>query len=167
VSASVITVEDQAVKAGSVFTVNVTLAPSEPVKAWEFRMIYNTSLLNLVEIDEGRFFHGYQTFYVSNGSVAYDLILGHGNVTSPGCIATAVFQAKATGTTSIGLAGAGVTNETMYLPLKIVNGTVTVGTVKTTPPQVHHGDDVWGGLVAAVVTIGFTLYVFLRVVMKK
>jgi len=120
------TVETRQVVGSGNFTIDITLSPSEPVKAWELKIRYDHSLLELLSIREGNFFQGYETFYINNRSIAYDLILGHGNVSTPGIIAKAVFKPLGEGNALVQVYDAGITNETRYLPLTILNGTVTI-----------------------------------------
>lgn len=120
------TVETRQVVGSGNFTIDITLSPSEPVKAWELKIRYDHSLLELLSIREGNFFQGYETFYINNRSIAYDLILGHGNVSTPGIIAKAVFKPLGEGNAFVQVYDAGITNETRYLPLTILNGTVTI-----------------------------------------
>ena len=120
------TVETQQVVGSGNFTIDITLSPSEPVKAWELKIRYDHSLLELLSIREGNFFQGYETFYINNRSIAYDLILGHGNVSTPGIIAKAVFKPLGEGNAFVQVYDVGITNETRYLPLTILNGTVTI-----------------------------------------
>ena len=128
-------VETKQVKLLDQLTLNITLIPSEPVKAWELKLQYDPGLLQLIAITEEDFFDGYQTFYVNNKSIAYGLILGRGNITTQGIIAIAHFRAVDEGEALVQIYDAGVTNETRYLSLSLQDGSVTILGLS----QPHHG----------------------------
>jgi hypothetical protein len=125
--ATLVRIEPQSVRTKEVFTVDVVCDPTEPVKGWEFKVSYDARTLKLIDIREGDFFHGYQTFYRSNGTIAYGLIMGKdGNVSEKGVVATITFQALRHRTTTIRLVGTGVCNERMYIPITVVDGNVKI-----------------------------------------
>lgn len=124
-SASLITIESKTVHVGDVFSLNITLAPSEPVKAWEFRL--HTGSLTLLNIGLGGFFGDRPVFSVMNGSVAYALTIGPGlMVNTTGVLCVAWVKAEAEGMASVTLSDAGITNDTKYLNLGVEEGAVTI-----------------------------------------
>lgn len=125
----------QIVSPESNFTVNVSCAPSQPIKSFELKLSFNASLLQVNSVTEGNIFSGYSTFFnagtINNtaGTIVdvYGLIMGSGNVTGNGTFVSISLTAKSvTGTSTLGLYDAGVTNETSYVPISMNNGTVQV-----------------------------------------
>lgn len=125
----------QSVSTDDSFIVNVSCNPIIPIKAFEFKLSFNASLLQVNSVVEGDIFEGYPTYFNSGiinntaGSIinVYGLIIGQGNVTNPGTLVTISFTATSNiGLSNITLYDAGVTNETMYLPIIINNGNVTI-----------------------------------------
>ena len=132
VAGSQIKIETKTVDVKQQFQINVTLQPSEPVKAFEFSIEYDAKMLEINAISFGDFFKGYGSFNsptmrIENGSIkdVYSLILGKGNTTAGGTLLIINATALNKGTTAITLVGMGITNETMYLPLDVVNGEIT------------------------------------------
>lgn len=126
-SATVIQIESKTISVDQrIMILNVTCRPSEPIKGWEFIVSFDQTILSLVSITERDFFDGYESYFMANGSIAYALVLGDGNVTGNGSLCMLTFDMMNEGTTNIGLFDAGVCNETRYLPLTIMNGSVTV-----------------------------------------
>jgi hypothetical protein len=132
-AATDVNVEHAYVDEDDVFVLPVNCFPSEPVKAWEFKVVYDPLYLTLIGIEEGDFFDGYQTFFIANGTTTYDLIIGKGNVTSSGNLVILSFTALQPGVTTVGLTGVGVCNETRYLPVLVTNGTVHINGSPVTP----------------------------------
>ena len=126
----------KAVVSGSeTFTVSIYCTPSQPMKSFEFSLHYDETLIHANSVTEGDIFSGYDTFFNegtidnSNGEITsvFDLIVGPGNVTSAGYLVNISFTAQGTsGTSSINLVDAGVTNETVYLPLVVSNSSVEI-----------------------------------------
>lgn len=133
VSATTVSVENKTVRSGDTFWVNVTCYPTEPVKAFECVFTYNTLLIKCEKIEMGDFFDSYNTFpntgNISNekGEVKdiYNLIVGQGNISTNGVLFRASFAAIDNGTNYINLT-LKLTNETMYIPVEINNGIITV-----------------------------------------
>lgn len=129
----------QTVAPGGSFTVDVYCAPGQPIKAFEFRLLFDASLIQANEVTEGHIFDGYPMFFnkgvIDNvaGRVinVYGLILGLGTVSNPGAFATISFTAQSIAGTSklefldVGT-WTGVTNETGYVPIDVYSGSVTV-----------------------------------------
>jgi len=137
-----IQVNEYVVMGGETFNVTVDLYPTIPIKAFEFRVRFNASLVQAIEVTEGDIFEGYETFFSNgiidnvNGTIEniYNLILGQGNTTNNGTLVDIAFISQdVEGQSSVRLYGCGVTNETMYIPINIVNGSITVD---LTPPDV-------------------------------
>jgi len=123
------------VSPGQSFSINIYCSPSQPIKSYEFKISFNPSLLQANSVTEGNIFSGRTTFFnpgtINNvaGNIIniYGLILGKGNVTSPGTFATISFTAKTSvGTSLLHLYDVGVTNETDYTPISIDDGNVTI-----------------------------------------
>ncbi|UCF12944.1 MAG: PKD domain-containing protein [Thermoplasmatales archaeon] len=131
----------QTVSAGDTFVVNVSCVPGQPIKAFEFRLAFDPTLLQATLVDEGDIFEGYTTIFdtgtIDNntGNIVdiFGLIWGPGNVSDPGTFVTISFTAKdASGTSSLDINGVGVTNETGYVSVDVYDGSVTVQ--GTNPP---------------------------------
>ncbi|UCD13474.1 MAG: hypothetical protein JSW60_07945 [Thermoplasmatales archaeon] len=125
----------QIVSPGSNFTVNVSCAPGQPIKAFELKLLFNASRLSVDSVIEGDIFSGYSTYFnagiINNtaGTVidVYGLILGAGNVSSNGTLVSINLSAKSvTGISTLGLYDVGVTNETHYVSITVNNGTVQI-----------------------------------------
>jgi hypothetical protein len=133
VSATEIQIETKTVKLSDHSTLNITCIPSEPVKAWEFKVSFNQSIIHITNVTVGGFFNGYDQFHratINNtdGTIwnAYNLIVGQGNVSTAGVLLTISFDAIGIGNTSVGLFGLGVCNETRYIVCSFTNGSITV-----------------------------------------
>jgi len=119
---------------GDTITVSIQCSPTRPVKAWELNVNFNKNVLNANAVFEGNFFVGKTTFFNagtiqnSNGKIIniYDLIIGPGNVTTQGNLITISFTAVGYGTSAVEIYNVGLTNETMYIPISIVNSTTIV-----------------------------------------
>jgi hypothetical protein len=136
------------------FSISIYCVPSQPIKAYELKLSFDSSLVQAVEVTEGDIFDGYTTFFNSGtinnvvGTIIdiYGLILGSGNVSLPGTLVNINFTGESNGGTSpIALYDVGVTNETVYIPISLVNGTVFVDVippviVDNSPSQGYTGD---------------------------
>lgn len=125
----------QTVSPGETFSVDVYCTPGQPIKSFEFKLSFDESRLQVNSVTKGDIFDGHQTIFNSgkidnvNGSITdvYGLILGPGNVSSPGTLVTISFTAKTSaGTSLLHLYDLGVTNETEYVPITTDDGGVTV-----------------------------------------
>ncbi len=134
------------VSSGETFTVNVSCTPAQPIKAFEFKLSFDPSLLQINSVTEGDIFNGYSTFNSSAmieidntaGTVVniYGLIMGSGNVTGSGTFVIISCTAKdTTGVSSLDLYEVGVTDEAGYLNITVNDGSVTIqGTDDEDPP---------------------------------
>jgi hypothetical protein len=112
-------------KNNDTFYIDVYCIPSEPVKAFEFKIRFNQTKMICVNVTEGDFFSGYSTFFSPdilidniNGTILniYNFIIGQGNVSNPGICVTIEFIAiNGTGISFVELFDDGITNETQYL----------------------------------------------------
>jgi len=133
----------QTVSAGDTFIVNVSCVPGQPIKAFEFRLAFDSLVLQATLVDEGDIFDGYTTFFNSGtidnnaGTIVdvFGLIMGLGNVSDPGTFVTISFTAKDTsGTSSLDINGVGITNETGYVSVDVSDGSVVVQGTGDDPP---------------------------------
>jgi len=117
------------------FTLSVHCQPVQPIKSFELSICFDAALLQVNEVVEGDFFSGYPTFFNSgtidnsDGLVTsiYGLIIGPGSVTEEGDLVTISFTAKDNfGSSEIRLMNVGLTNETEYVSVSLVNGLVTI-----------------------------------------
>jgi hypothetical protein len=125
-----------------VFTVDINCVPSQPIKSFELVVGFDSSVLQAVNVINGDIFDGYSTFFnpgninnvIGRISGIYCLIIGAGNVTSPGTMIHVSFIAEDIDASSIiDLVNVGVTNETSYVSVSVSNGVVHVDTI---PPYV-------------------------------
>jgi hypothetical protein len=106
--------------------------PSEPMKAFEFKLKFNPDYYRADLVTEGDIFRGYQTFFSSgiidnvNGTIIniYDLILGQGNVTESGFLANITFTCLQLKTSPLTLYDVGITNESDYINITVQNGQI-------------------------------------------
>lgn len=122
---------------GSEGTINIVCIPSEPIVAYECKIVYDPEMIQINAIDQGDFFDTFDTYSSPNitinnseGSIrhAYELILGpQGNITEEGILLSINFTAADTiGSTGISLENAGLTNWTMYVPMAVKNKIISV-----------------------------------------
>ncbi|MBN1280953.1 MAG: hypothetical protein JXA00_04820 [Candidatus Thermoplasmatota archaeon] len=121
------------VSAGQTFTLDIACTPGQMIKSYELKLSFDPSLVHANQVTEGTIFNGYTTFF-NEGTIdnvagtivdVYGLILGAGMVQTPGSLISISFTAQAaSGTTSIDLYDVGVTNESVYVPITTMNGTV-------------------------------------------
>jgi hypothetical protein len=124
------------------FSVNIYCKPSQPIKAYEFKLSFDPTKLQAISISEGDFFLGYATFFMpgtidnTEGTIvgSYDLIIGQGNKSTPGIFATVTFRTlNDTGVSDITIYDEGICNETGYIPYQKKNGMI----------QIYEGSKPW------------------------
>lgn len=123
------------VSGSETFMVSIYCIPGQPMKSFEFSVTYDETLLQANSVSEGNIFDAYDTFF-NNGTIdnvngeitpIFDLIVGPGNVSDAGYLVNISFTAQGvSGTSSINLVDAGVTNETAYLSLIVNNDSVQI-----------------------------------------
>lgn len=133
----------QTVSYGSTFTIDIYCTPTQSIKSFELKVIYNPNLIRATSVTKGTIFGSYTTFFSAGtidntaGTISniYDLILGTGSVSSSGTFVRISFTARSTaGTSSIKLSNVGVTNNLGYIPLTITDGGVQVTQQTNNPP---------------------------------
>jgi hypothetical protein len=123
------------IQTGETFTVEVMCTPSQNVKAFEFELNFDASLLKANSVSEGDFFDGYSTFF-DDGSIdnnagkisnVFGLIMGQGVVSDPGTFVSISFTAKQdTGTCLLDLTSVGVTDEYGYISISVSDASINV-----------------------------------------
>ncbi len=125
----------QTISGGKDFTVNVSCVPSQPIKAFEFRVSFNPTLLRANNVTEGNFFNNFTTFFnpgtINNnaGTIIdiYSLIVGSGNVSSNGTLVTISFTAKDnSGTSPLTLNAVGICDDGGYLSFNVSDSSINV-----------------------------------------
>lgn len=115
------------------FTIDVFCQPAQPIKAFEFSVLFDTSYLQVIEVVEGNIFQEYSTFFIegtidnSAGVISsiYGLIIGPGSVSDSGTLVSITFTSMNNpGESNVILSDVGITNETNYIPVTISNGSV-------------------------------------------
>jgi len=133
---SVMLVESRTAWVDENITIEIGCDPSQPVKGWEFKVMFDADRLIAINVSQGNFFDGYPTFFNpgiidnKNGTIIniYGLIMqAQGNVSSSGQFVLLSFKVKdQAGDAYVNLYDYGIVNETMYLPLNVTNGTVQI-----------------------------------------
>lgn len=117
------------------FDISIYCEPDQPIKSFEFKLSFDSSLIEANSVTEGDIFNGYSTYFNSGvinntaGTIinVYGLILGEGNVTDPGTLVTISFTSKSViGTSDVSLYDVGITNETDYISILISDGIIVV-----------------------------------------
>jgi len=117
------------------FDLDIYCSPVKPIKAFELKLLFNSSLLTVNTVSEGDIFSGYSTFYndgiIDNteGSIIniYGLIIGEGNVTDPGTLVNISFTSKSfIGASNVTLYDVGITNQTDYISILTSDGSIVV-----------------------------------------
>ena len=125
----------QNVSTGETFTVDVYCVPGQPIKSFELKLSFDASLLQASSVTEGDIFDGYSTFFnagiINNnmGTIVsiYDLIIGADKVSDPGTFITISFTAQSnSGTSTLNIYDAGVTDEGGYLSISVNDGNATI-----------------------------------------
>ena len=137
----------QTVDAGENFTIDIYCITGQPIKAFEFRISFDETLISADSVTDGDIFSNFSTFSNSgtinnsSGTIVdiYSLIVGPGNVSDNGTFATISFTAKEfSGTSQIEFLDVGkwtgVTNETGYIPITVYSGSVEVIGGSSPPP---------------------------------
>ncbi len=120
---------------GESFEINVNCVPGQPICSYSLELYFDPTLIKVNDVTIGTFFDSFPTFN-NNGSIDNNagivsdilcLIVGNGNVTGSGTLIRV-------SCTSLGVRGecafnmaVGLTNETSYLPISVINGSVIVG----------------------------------------
>ena len=127
---------------GESLVIDISCIPGRPLKAFELKISFDPTILQVDSVEAGDIFDGYPTFFntgVINNSAGivspvFGLILGDGNVTTEGTlISLSVTTLSSTGSSVINLYDVGVTNETSYGSLSVTDGEIIVD---TTPPVI-------------------------------
>jgi len=131
----IISPNTQTISPGEIFSFNVTCNSSVPMKSFELKISFNPSIIQINSVSEGTLFAGYNTFFNegeisnNNGKIldVFNLILGSGNVSTNGsCITVSGVAGSSTGQSSIHLYDVGVTDETGYLQISTIDGSIIV-----------------------------------------
>lgn len=151
VAESTISIDASQQIADATDTINFTvqLIPDEPVKSFEFILNYDQSLLYINSVSPGDIFNGFSNFTSTgtidniNGTITeiYSLILGPGNITTPGTLLRfncTILTSSSNQTTWINLSNVGITNETCYLPIIIENTSILVNETITYDPYIEN-----------------------------
>ncbi len=123
------------VSPGDTFTIDVYCVPRQEIKAFEFKLSFDSSLVQANEVVEGNIFDGHYTFFnagiIDNtaGTIVniFNLIIGLESVSDPGTFVSISFTALSNpGTSIIDIYDAGVTNESGYISIVVNDGEVTI-----------------------------------------
>ncbi|RLF44568.1 MAG: hypothetical protein DRN09_03045, partial [Thermoplasmata archaeon] len=126
----------QLVNGGDEFTVNITVNPAMPIAGAQFDLSFDPNLLEVVNIQEGNLFNGYNTTFISGiidnnaGKITGtgDAIQGAGSVSNYGTVATITFRAKIeNGISLLNLSNVIVADSSANpIPATLINGSVEV-----------------------------------------
>lgn len=123
------------ISSGETFTVDVYCVPAQMIKSFELKISFDASLLQANSVVEGNIFDGYSTFFnegiIDNtaGTIVsiYDLIIGSDMVSDSGTFVTISFSAQSiSGTSTIDIYDAGVTDDSGYVTISVLDGEATV-----------------------------------------
>jgi hypothetical protein len=117
-----------------IINISINIIPTQAIRAYELQMSFNPSILQVISVEQGDFFQDYNTYYSSgtidnvNGRVTklYGLVLGQGSITEAGTILIIHCNTTGLGLTSIIINKTGITNDTKYVPLTVMNGAIQV-----------------------------------------
>ena len=140
---------------GEEFTIEVHCIPGQPIKGYEFRLSFDAAVIQANSVSEGDFFYGFESGFsggkINNTVGTIISVYGYirqriGNTSEPGTLATISFTALSNGTADIDFIDdgwTGVCNETAYLPINLLGGTIIVG--ESDPPGGDNGNGGGGG----------------------
>lgn len=145
-SATIIYADQVTAKVNQVFNVTIICEPDTLIKAYELKIQYDPRILSVTSLSSGDFFKDKPTFSSPNCVInkttgiitnVYNLILGKETmVNTTGALLYLHCIGLMNGTTNITIYDAGVTNNKEYLPLSVMNGSVTIdGIMYNEPPQ--------------------------------
>lgn len=132
------------VDANDNFSIDVLCSPdgSDQIKAFEMKLDFDHTKLELLSFEYGDFFDGFLTFdgNVTNDNQQgllydiYSLIMGQGMVTNQGVLFTANFKVfDCSGDTTVEIFDVGLTNETSYLSITTMNATISINSDNQAP----------------------------------
>jgi hypothetical protein len=117
------------------FTIDIICEPVEPIKSFEFSLSFDPTSFIITGVSEGSFFGAHPTFF-NSGTIdnstgtlvdVYGLSLGSGlTVDSSGVLVTLTVEMVSEGSSSMDLDMVGLTNESSYLSVSPVNGTIII-----------------------------------------
>jgi len=126
----------QQVNINDTFIVNVTIDPAVGIAGAQFDLFFNASLLEVIDVQQGNLFNGYDTFF-NNGSIdningkindVYGaIIVPGGNVSNYGTFAKITFRAKKEGVAYLNLSDVIVGDvNAKAVAIEIHNGSVEI-----------------------------------------
>lgn len=131
------------IETGESFSVDIYCIPNQPIKAYELKLSFDSSLIRVDEVIEGNIFNDYMTFFnpgiIDNegGTIIdiFGLILGLEESSNPGIIVTINFSAELyTGDSDLELYDIGICTNMGYITTNVEDGSVTVKRQSNTPP---------------------------------
>jgi len=181
---------NQIIEPDTNFQITIYCIPGQPIKSYEFKIIFNPSILSANSVSEGDIFEGYDTFFnkgtINNsaGSIVnvFGLIVDSGNVTHKGSLAVINFTSLSnSGFSSIVLDNVGVTNENIYVPVTVNKSTIQIDVVSPgfdddTPPVISNVDRItsnvldtdpsfgWVNINCRVIDNNNVLHVYLNII---
>lgn len=145
----------QTMAVGSDVTVTIFIEQDTPISGAQFDLHFNNEVLSAESVSEGSIFtNGVTTLFNggtidnSNGGImnVYSVLFGRHAVTDHGVMATIVFKAKTTGSSSLELSNVVVSNSSgAAVPISVTNGIVTVGVITSTDNTAISGGGGGGG----------------------
>ncbi|WP_440952433.1 PGF-pre-PGF domain-containing protein [Methanococcoides sp. FTZ1] len=128
--------DQQSVDRGSEFVVYVYVEPDVSISGMQFDLHFDGSVINVKSISEGDLFSSTATTFFSEGTIdnaagsviySHGVILGKEEVTSPGILATIVFEGVGTGITDIDLENVIISNSSgSAVPISVNGAFVTI-----------------------------------------
>ena len=121
-------------KSGENITVNLTIIPSQPVAGAQCNVVFNSSILDAIEVRNGGLFDLWANDMVENftvidnenGTIKNIVAFSSASINESGVFATIIFQAKKEGVAFIGLTDVVISDENgSKCEVEIINGSVT------------------------------------------
>ncbi len=150
--------ETQSIGENQDFILSIYDEPDSPISGAQFDLIFDNSLVNVKEIEEGDILKqtGRTTIFSpgtadnSQGTVTgvYGIILGKSMVTTPGTLATVYLSSTdSSGVCKLQLSNVVVGNSSgCSMPVTVIGGTVRVGDISTYPAEtISNGGSGGGG----------------------
>ena len=128
------------------FTINITIAPSMPVTGIGFDLLFNASLVEVIDVEKGNMLNGYSTYFNNgsidntNGSIKnIQVTVVNGSIDASGAIVRIIFIAKGVGISFLNLTNVAVIASNVSLPIATNNGSVEI---IWAPWDLNHDGDV-------------------------
>ncbi|WP_135612643.1 PGF-pre-PGF domain-containing protein [Methanococcoides sp. AM1] len=128
--------DNQSVELGSEIIVDVYIDPDIPISGAQFDLYFDGSVLDVISVSEGDLFSNTGATFFSEGTIdntggsiiyAHGVLFGKDEVTSPGILATIVFNTKGSGQSNLQMGNVVVSNSSgTAVPISVENAVVSI-----------------------------------------